>query len=258
MHAVSRQRLGRAGLLSCALLAWPGVARAQLDTQLWGNLTLDWVRSDRLAYEVDLEPKVLLNPSEGEADWWCLDVTPNVEYAAKDWLDLVAEGVVGYTRQTDDVNTWEVTPRAGARFHLLSRDVPALLDGRERPPKRRVVIRNLVRLESRNLVYTGGRSGSSSTFRFRNRLELLAPLNKEKLTKDGVRYLMADWEVYVPTSDPDERYANKQRFRVGFGYRRNFAWRYQLLYILDRSRNTIDDGFTDSSQSVDFQVKRVF
>jgi hypothetical protein len=36
-------------------------AFAQTNLQLWGNVTLDWVKSDRLTYEFDIEPKVLVN-----------------------------------------------------------------------------------------------------------------------------------------------------------------------------------------------------
>ena len=209
-------------------------------------------------YELDFEPKVLLVAPEGEPGWRNLDLTPNVEYSPKDWLDLVSEVVVGYTKQTDDVNSFEVTPRAGVRFHFLSRGVPTARV-RERPPRRRIVVRDLVRIESRNFFYTGAGSGSSSSVRFRNRLEFLVPLNKEKLTEDGARYLLADWEWYVPLDDDvDERFANKQRIRAGFGYRRSFAWRFEILYMWTRSRDTIEDGFSTDDNSIDIRLKRLF
>ena len=84
-----------------ALCVWllvafaPASARAQTNTQLWGNIMLDWARSERLTYEIDIEPKVLLKAPEGEPAWRNLDVTPNVEYAAKSWLDLVGEVETG-------------------------------------------------------------------------------------------------------------------------------------------------------------------
>ena len=52
---------------------------------------------------------------------------------------------------------------------------------REQVPKRRVVVRDLVRVESRNFWYTGEGSGTSSSVRFRNRVEFLV-----------ARYLLAD------------------------------------------------------------------
>ena len=254
--------LARAGWPFGLLLALTAPAAAQTNLQLWGNVTLDWVKSPHLAYELDIEPKVLLDAPSGEAGWHSLDLTPNVEYAWKPWLDLVGEGVVGYTKQTDDVNSWEVTPRGGVRFHVFSHAVPTAAAGRplrkELPPRRRVVLRDLVRVEARNIFYTGSGTGSSSTLRFRNRLELLVPLNRETLSTDGVRYLLADWEWFIPLGEPDERFASKQRIRAGIGYRRSLAWRFETLYIWSRSRNTIEDGFTTNDNIIDVRIKRVF
>jgi hypothetical protein len=241
------------------LLLSPSVLSAQSSLQLWGNLTLDWVKSDRLVYELDFEPKVQVHSAEGEPAWRNLDVTPNVEYSPRGWFDLVGEATAGVTRQSDAVNTIELTPRVGIRFHVYSRaPIVARVMSREQPPKRRLVIRDLLRIESRNYFYTGEGEGSSSTIRFRNRLEFLFPLNMARITDDGVRYLLADWEWFIPLDDPVERFANKQRIRAGLGYRRNFAWRFETLYIWTRSRNTIEDGFSTSDNIIDFRVKRVF
>ena len=120
-----------AGFLELIVSA-PG--HTQTNFQRCGNVALDWVKSDRLVYELDFEPKVLLAAPEGEPGWRNLDLTPNVEYSPKHWLDLVSEAVVGYTKQTDDVNSFEVTPRVGVRFHFLSRGVPTA-HVREPPPR---------------------------------------------------------------------------------------------------------------------------
>ena len=196
------------------------VAQAQSNLQLWGNVTFDWVKSQRLAYGLDIEPKVLLDAPAGEPGWRNLDLTSSVEFSPKPWLDLVADGVVGVTKQTDDVDSVEVTPRLGFRFHLFSR--AQRFHPLERAPRRRWVVRDLFRVESRNIFYGGAGSGTSSTVRLRNRLELLVPLNKERLSDDGARYVLADWEWFAPVDDPNERFANKQRIRAGLGYRRSF------------------------------------
>jgi hypothetical protein len=239
-----------------ALLLICAPVSAQTTTQLWGNLTFNWVKSERLVYELDFEPKALLTPPEGEPDWRNLDVTPNVEYSLRPWFDLVADMTIGRTVQTDDVSSTEVTPRFGVRFHLFSR--ARQLRVLERAPRRRVVVRDLVRVESRNFFYSGGDSDSDSTVRFRNRFEFLVPLNKERITDDGARYLLADWEWFIPLDDAEERFSNRQRIRSGLGYRRNFNWRYELLYIWTRSRNTIDEGFTTNENIINIRVKRLF
>src|SRR5262245_30677273 len=109
----------RGGILGAALAASTG-ASAQT-TQLWTNVTLDWVKSSRLTYEVDFEPKALISAPPDDPGWRNLDVTPSVEFAAHETLDLVGELTTGVTKQTDEVSTTEVTVRAGARLHLFSR-----------------------------------------------------------------------------------------------------------------------------------------
>jgi hypothetical protein len=230
-------------------------ASAQATGQLWTNITLDWVKSSSLTYEVDIEPKTLISASPDEPGWRNLDITPSVEYAALRRLDVVGELTVGRTNQTDNVDTSELTARMGARFHLFSRQQRVLL--REQLPKRGLVVRDLVRVEFRNFSYSNDQPSETSV-RFRNRVEFLNPLNRPNLGDDGVVYVLADWEWFIPVSDVDERFANRQRVRVGFGFRRSFAWRFAAIYMWTRSRETISDGFTTNEHILDFQVKRVW
>ena len=242
---------------SCGFLLTPAELHAQTTTQLWGNLTLGWAKDERLVYELDVEPKTLLSAPTGDPGWWSLDVTPTVTYSLKGWLDLLAEVATGYAQQTDDVNSVELTPRVGATWHLLSRDIPAVVHVRELPPHRRVVIRDTMRVEQRNLLYSDA-TDDSHTVRFRNRVEFLLPLNTPKLSDDGARYVLADWEWFIPLDDAAERFANKQRIRAGVGYRQSHAWRFEALYIWNRSRNTIEDGFTTNDNVIDIRMKRLF
>jgi Protein of unknown function (DUF2490) len=244
------------GTTLVAMLICAPVVSAQTTTQLWGNLTFDWVKSERLAYELDVEPKVLLGAPEGEPGWRNLDVTPNVEFSARRWLDLVAEATVGRTVQTDDLSSTELTPRLGMRFHLFSRAQKFRVI--EQAPLRRLVVRDLLRVESRNFFYSGGDEESESTFRLRNRLEVLLPLNRARITDDGARYWLADWEWFVPLDDPHERFANRQRIRAGIGYRRSFQWRYEFVYMWTRSRDAVGEGFSTTENIVNIRVKRVF
>jgi hypothetical protein len=123
--------------------------------------------------------------------------------------------------------------------------------------RHRIVLRNLVRVEARNLFYSDDRD-TDSVVRFRNRLELQVPLNRERMSDDGARYLLTDWEWFIPLGDPLERFANRQRIRAGLGYRRNVRWRFEALYIWTRSRDTTDQDFTTSDNIVNLRVKRVF
>jgi hypothetical protein len=246
----------RAAMLGLALLIPPAAsAQSEATGQLWGNLTLDWHTSPRITYSFDLEPKALVSGPPDEPGWANIDLTPSAEFAATKWIDLVAEGVLGRTVQTDDLKTTELSARAGARFHLFSRQQRMLFN--EQLPKRRVVIRDLVRWEWRRFSYSDG-APSSSSGRFRNRLEFLFPINRPNLGDDGTIHVIADWEWFVPLSDQHERFASRRRYRGGLGYRHNRHWQTAALYIRTKSRNTIDEPFTTSENVLDLQLKRVW
>jgi hypothetical protein len=249
-----------AALLSVLLASI--VAEAQSNLQLWGDIVIDWQKRGLFEYVLDTEPKVLLAAPGGDPGWATIEVTPNVAYVATRWLDLTSELAAAYTAQTDDVHSVEVTPRVGVRLHLFSWAVPVRVAGhvvrdRELPPKRRLVLRDYVRMEWRNLFYSDDTDDSSAR-RLRNRLELLFPLNRALVTDGGARYLLAEWEWFIPVSDVAERFANKQRIRAGLGWRRGREWRFEGLYVFDRSRNTIEEGFTTSAHAINLRMRRVY
>jgi Protein of unknown function (DUF2490) len=243
-------------LLGIALLT-ARVASAQSGStgQLWANLTLDWHKSPRATYSLDFEPKVLISAPTGQPGWASLDLTPSAEFVATKWADVIGEGVLGRTVQTDDLRTTEATVRGGMRFHLFSRQQRLLFN--EQLPKRRVVFRDLVRVEWRHFSYSNDEP-TSSTWRFRNRLEFLFPLNRPNLSEDSTLSLIADWEWFVPITDQHERFANKRRYRSGVSYRRNRTWGIAVLYIRTNSRNTIDEPFSTSENILDVQFKRAW
>ncbi len=137
------------------LLVTPLTSAAEADepqVQIWGNLTLDWIKSRQLTFGVDLEPKVLVSKPSDDPGWATLDVTPSLEYCRGNWFDVIGETLVARTKQTDEENSTEIAPRIGFRFHILSNLENDFL--KEKLPKRRLVVRDLIRLEWRNLYYS--------------------------------------------------------------------------------------------------------
>jgi hypothetical protein len=237
-------------------------AAAQTNLQLWGDVSLNWLKSDRLAYALDLEPQALVANTDADATGWrTFGVTPNVEYSAKRWLDVIGELGTGITHQTDGLSSFELTPRAGLRFHVFSRDLPNVIARRlnlvELPPTRRFILRDRLLVEQRNLFYNQDEP-TSSTLRVRNRLEFQLALNRPKVTDDGSRTLLADWEWFLPLDDPAERFASRQRIRTGFAFRHSFTWRSELVYIWTRSRDTTDEVFSTSDNAISVTVRRFF
>jgi len=254
----------RAAVLCCGLplCATGRLAFAQTNLQLWGDLSLNWLRSDRLAYALDIEPQALVTNTDPDAPGWrTFGLTPNVEYSAKRWLDVIAEMGTGTTHQTDGLSSFELTPRAGLRFHIFSRGVPTVIGRRVRlvelPPTRRFILRDRLLVEQRNLFYNQDEP-TSSTLRVRNRIEFQFALNRSKSTDDGARTFLADWEWFLPVDDPAERFASRQRIRSGLAFRHSYTWRSELVYIWTRSRDTTDEVFSTSDNAISFTVRRFF
>jgi hypothetical protein len=240
-------------LLLGALFASP--AACQTDKQIWGELNLDWIKSHTLTLGADVEPKVLVSKQPDEPGWATLELTPRAEYTRGQWFDIVGELHAARTRQTDEQDSTEVTPRIGFRFHVLSNLVSDL--AQERQPRRRLVLRNFARVEWRNIYYSDG-TPRSSTVRYRDRIEMLFPVNRQRVTDNGAWYKSADAEWFWTHQDPPERFANKQRVRAGVGYRWNYAWRLETLYVWDRSRDSAQDGFTTDDTAVNVRVRHAW
>ena len=127
----------------------------------------------------------------------------------------------------------------------------------EKQPKHRLVLRNLLRLEWRNLYYSD-ETASTSTLRVRDRIELEFPVNRVRTTDDGVIYAASDAEWFWSQTDPAERFANKQRVRAGLGRRWSYAWRTEIMAVWDRSRDAADHGFATADLAADLRLRRVW
>jgi len=211
---------------------------AQANHQLWGGLAVDWLESERLTYQVRIEPKT--NPAT-------LDVTPKVAYTVLPWADVLAEVQLEHKADSDPT----ATPRVGVELHILSRLLfahPHSDAEREKPPRRRIVVSTLLRCEE-----------SQSTWTFRDRFAVTYPFNRPKTTSDGTVYITADSELFVPFDrPPDADLVDHVRIRGGIGYRKNFAWRFDVLYIWDGTRQTGSGPLTPKFHAIDVRVLRQF
>lgn len=255
-----RATRGEAALLLVLLVA-PS-ASAQSNGQLWTNVMLEWLPSERATYQIDLEPKGQVVAASGQPLWMNLDVTPNASYTLFPWLDVVGELTAGYTNQTNEDNTAEVTVRGGLQFSILSRAVRPRIEGnrsadREKLPLRRGVFNTLVRVERRNIVH-GGSVATSSSWRLRDRVDFDYPLNRPKLTDDGAVYFTSDTEVFLPFGSDVASRVDQVRLRAGVGYRQSFAWRFEALCIWSATREPGVSRFSRSFGAIDVRLKRVF
>ncbi len=255
-------RFARACAALVILAGGVGKARAQDEAssgpamQIWANLTLGKMVSERTYLELDIEPKWQVTSGE---EWRNFDLTPLAERYPADWLDLEAEVTLGTTHQSDGLDTLEITPRIGARFHLFAKMAPyrpgVLGHDHERLPLTRLGVSTLVRLEWRNFFYSDD-TPDSHAWRARLRLEAKLALNRAKLAEDRTLYAIADAEYYAPLGDDvQERYVNKVRARLGLGYRFSGATRLEFLYLRDWNRDSPDEAGTEDTQAFDLRVK---
>lgn len=228
-------------------------------TQIWLNVTPTWAKSDRVHLELDAEAKWQV--SEGD-EWRNFDLTPLVEYYPVGWLDLQAETTVGNTLQRDGLDTFELTPRIGARLHLFAKLAPHRpgIPGfkHDRVPLTRLGFSTLARLEWRNFWYSDA-TPDQHTWRARLRFEGKLAVNRRKLSEDRLLYAIADVEYYWPLGDDiPETYVNKLRARTGLGYRFSAARKLELLYIRDWNRSSPQADAAQDSRSLDLRLRLLF
>ncbi len=236
----------------------PSVNAAGVADQVWANLSLARPVSEKLYLEYDIEAAKLVS---GGDPWANIYGTALAEYYPNGFVDLTGELVTGFTEQSQAESSFEATVRLGIRLHLLMQFYDsALLDGirPERLSSQRFNIANLARIERRNFWYDI-RPNASDT-RFRNRLEFKWAFNKKTLSADGLWYLLADAEWFVPLDDDDveERFATKRRFRIGLGYRHSYHWRFGVLLMRDSVRETLEGQPERDAQMINFRVHRFF
>lgn len=82
------------------------------------------------------------------------------------------------------------------------------------------------------------------------------PQNESHLAESRNPIRLADAELFVNLDEtPAERFNDNWRLRAGVGYRLAFSWRFEGSYILQLSRNTLQDPFDVSNNIVRFRLK---
>lgn len=174
--------------------------------------------------------------------WRSLDFQLTPEYSLTQNVDLMGALFIGKTFQNQELTTTEFREMLGARFHFT--------------PNRRILTRLLIRFEQRNLKDDETDSWKKSN-RSRVRAETLTPLNKKTMfAGDRLWYLILDAESFIVLDqDVNERFANRLRIRTGIGYRLNYNFRFELMYTLQQSKNTIGEDFSTTDNIFRFRFK---
>jgi hypothetical protein len=247
-------------LIAVTLLhALPLAAEDDASTQLWLSIVLGHQPSDKLYLEVENQPKAQV---AGGERWGNFDATWLVEYYPNAWFDLTAELVTGYTVHTETDNSFEITPRPGLRVHFVAQTLQKYRLGKSRILERlsggRYSVASWFRIEERNFFYSGD-TPNSHEWRFRIRPEFKVAFNNPSLTEDGTFYAHGDVEFFIPLSDDiPERFPTKIRFRLGPGYRHNERFKMELMFMLDKNRDSPLGDYEDECYMADLRLMFLF
>ena len=236
------------------VLCCPPLAYAQSTWQVWADATAQRVATERLRYEINAEPKTELTT------WVSFESTPHTSYAVTPWLDVIGEVDVETDNEGERANAVTVTPRVGAQLHAFSRIIGVHGNttgaGLEPRPVRRLDLRSLMRFERLMRVSGGDTAGE---WKIRDRFSAAYPLNRMKTTEDGAIYVTSDIEAFVRLDTPVKGgHLSQLRIRSGLGYRRNFAWRFETLYVVNARRNNTSGALEVNAHAIDIRVVRAF
>lgn len=228
--------------LLLAALWVPASVNAQEDVtgQVWVDYLTDWYVTSQHLVELEVGPKTLFSGGQ----WWGeLTITPAYEFVAGHRFELVVRTLFSWVRQNNALSTFEIRPVLGFRLYILQ------------PNETRFMVRDFNRVESRNIRYDD--SGNwDTTWRYRNRLEAQMAINHEHLADDHTMYLLADVEAFVNLGRAaEERFNDNWRIRSGIGYRLKYEWRFELLYTLQLSKDTLLASFETSNHILRLRLK---
>ncbi|HTF16789.1 MAG TPA: DUF2490 domain-containing protein [Chryseolinea sp.] len=208
-------------------LAAPTAFAQSSNGQLWAEYMLNYP----FANSFNLENAVVYSTAFTSPKWRSIDYTPTLEYSLFAWMDLSTAVTLAYTAQTEDYNTFEIRPSIGTRIHFT--------------PNRRVLLRAYLRIEQRNFENLDTKEWDQS-YRPRARAEALIPINRKSYFENKLWYGIVDFELLFTSDDVEERFANRFRLRMGIGYRLSASSRFEAIYMLQESRNGIDQEFTST------------
>ena len=212
---------------------------AQRSHQLWFDYELHFPFANDYEFKAEGAYRTAL----GEANKWRnFRVTPALEWSVISFANVFVEVPFSYTVQSDTLNTIETRLVMGGTFYITA--------------NKRIETRAAVKFESRYM-----RDESVDRWQKSNRLRfrgiILTALNRKTHYEDNLWYAILDAEVfYVMDDDVSERFANRLRTGIGVGYRLNYNFRFEMIFLVQQSRNALDDtGFVTDDSIVRLRYK---
>jgi hypothetical protein len=229
-------------LAFCILIALffitEGRSQSETNTQFWWDAT--YYRPFAVSYRKILSVGTQHLVSGGDP-WNKLLVKPSLEWYPIPEIDVMSALTYVGTRQSSSRSTVEWRPDLGFRINFF---------------QQRWTLRTNTRLEYRH-IHTVETDENTNTWRFRARVEVIYPLTNPSHRDPKTLYGLTDFEIYadVAGDEVEERYANRNRFRLGLGWRQDLEWRVEFLYTRQNSKNTLVGDFENSDNIYRIRVK---
>lgn len=213
------------------------------DAQLWNSVVLDWNVKQGWLTELEIDYNRLLS---SEDVWRQYAIQPAVEYYPMSSIDLFAGAYLTSTKQSEVQDTNEIRPYMGFRWNIIK-------------PNKRVFLRTQARYEHRFFTSVSDSSKVNAS-RIRTRLDLFIPITKKSYSDDQNLYAMLFTEAFINfDNEIKETYQSSFRQYIGLGYRFSYAWRVEIEYVLQASKNSItDDDFTNYDNIIYLTLKHYF
>lgn len=231
-------------------------AQSTSDWQWWNNVVVGSNISNKVYAHADFRHRQGMG--KGNDSWSTSGVLLRGEYALSKLFTPSFEALFQHSKQSELVKNHEYTQRLGLKLNIFRNGVNLfkLSKGLE-GSSARLELTNLTRFEHRLFTYTTDEY-SESYWRLRNRTQVKWALNRESLLEYKLLLLDANVELFLPLStEPQEKYLSKVRFRVGPEYKYSARWRFRLLYAFDHSGNGFSKGSNIESQMISLRIKYV-
>ena len=204
------------------------------DVQLWNSALIDWNFTQGWLVELEIDYNKLL--SEGPV-WREFATQPSIEYYPNNSIDLFAGVYLTSTKQNDIEDTNEIRPLIGIRWNIIK-------------PEKRVFLRTQAKFEHR-FFKSLTKDNSDNVGRVRVRLDLFIPLTQKSYNDNKNLYGIIWSEAFINfDSDINEKYQSTFRQYLGLGYRFSLNWRFEVNYVFQASRDSIDDQNPDTISNV--------
>ncbi len=210
---------------------------SQTNTQMWLDFYPHFFITEKWQFYGDLGFRTIL----GENDWRRFHIRPSVRYHFSDYIQF--RGGIGmfYVDSKTVSNSFEFSPWQGVHARWPRFD--------------RLFFTHFFRVEERSIWELD--SDEAYSFELRMRYKLSGTILLCKPCGDQYWSIPFFVEQFFPVAgESNEIYRNRTRLGFGVSYKRSKRWQYELNYVWQRDKGSVDQDFEVEDNIIQFKVKK--